>query len=137
MTGSLPQQRPISPREYFLDSLIRLHTALDDPIILDCSGRASGLWQGRLRPAHVLDLRPFPGVTHVGNWLQLPSLFPPKSIDCPVWDPIHAPDAGKGGRYGRYVADEAPVRGKTSCTCSALSSRLCGPSSTRTAAPWS
>ena len=109
---ALAEQRPIPSDEYFLDSLIRLHTALDDPIILDCSGRASSLWKGRLRPSSVLDLRPFPGVTHVGNWLSLPTLFAAGSIDCAVWDPIHAPDAGKRGRYARYVADEAPVKGK-------------------------
>jgi hypothetical protein len=112
VTRSPAQQRPILPHEYFLDSLIRLHTALDDPIILDCSGRASGLWLARLRPTFVLDLRPFPGVTHVGNWRDLPALFAPKSIDCAVWDPIHVPNANPRGRYGRYVADEAPVKGK-------------------------
>lgn len=108
----LAQQRPIVPAEYFLDSLIRLHTALDDPLILDCSGRASGLWQGRLRPSFVLDIRSFPGVTHVGNWLDLPTLFAACSIDCAVWDPMHAPDAGKKGRYGRYRAEEFLVKGK-------------------------
>jgi len=110
---ALAQQRHIPPDEYFLDSLIRLHTALDDPIILDCSGRASGLWEGRLRPTFVLDIRSFPGVTHVGNWLDLPTLFAANSTDCAVWDPIHVPDAGKNGRYARYRADDFPVKGKT------------------------
>ena len=114
MPGRNAEQRPIGRAEHVLDQILRLHTAHDEPTIIDTSGGDLGIWKGaKLRPRTVLDLRERPGIPGAlqGTWLDLPRLVAHGSHHAALWDPIHVTGAGSNGRFARYVAEGNPING--------------------------
>jgi hypothetical protein len=107
-----PRQSRDAP---ILAELLELH-AVGQPRIIDCTYGKGAIW-GRLpiRASVVkVDIQSLPGLDLVADWRDLPPHYPPGSIDCLVWDPIHVADVGRTSkRYSRYVAPQNPVKGES------------------------
>lgn len=82
-----------------LSQLIGLHYH-HEPITLDATYGGGRMWRGcPYQPTTRFDTRALPGVDVVGDWSQLPTLFPPAAYQVVVWDPPHQTDGGKGALH--------------------------------------
>lgn len=114
---SLPLSVTKAPRQSrdapILAELLELH-AVAQPRIIDCTFGKGAIW-GRLpiRASVVkVDIQPLPGLDLVADWRDLPSHYARGSFDVFVADPIFVADVGRTSTlYGRYVANENPVKG--------------------------
>jgi hypothetical protein len=108
-----PRQSRDAP---ILAELLELHAAAN-PSILDATYGHGNIW-GHLPIRHQVikvDINPeLHGLDLVADWRNLATHYPPGSIDCLVWDPIHVADVGRTSkRYSRYVAPQNPVKGES------------------------
>jgi hypothetical protein len=86
-----------------LSQLFGLHY-YHEPIILDATWGGGRMWKGcPYQPTTRFDMRPMPGVDVVGEWDQLPSVFPPSAFQAVVWDPPHQTDGGIHALGGEWA----------------------------------
>lgn len=77
-----------------LSQLFGLHYA-EEPAILDATWGKGAMWKGcPYQPTTRFDVRSMPGVDVVGEWSDMPGLFPANSFQAVVWDPPHQTDGG-------------------------------------------
>jgi hypothetical protein len=95
-----------------IDDLADRHCPIQEPLILDPTWGAGGIWRGsRHYPQVRLDIEPKPKATHCASWLDLPSLFAAGTFQLAVVDVIFVDDVGgTSRRYQRYVS---PRQGET------------------------